>query len=396
MNKSYIGVKQTKAGNWRARMHKKYIGTFSSAKDAAIAYDNACRQRGKDVPLNFPDSHYNTPQRRLSKRRMNIESDRYNYKRRPRDNHQIEAIGNSILLNWIDTDQFDVIVLNEGTKADMIIRSHDSTGPWMMIQNKCSNVMKAKLTFKHLSSYSGMVVFCISIYLRQVAAFYGSYFQKSDTSTVTLTFQDGNKHNYSKRIIDNGTVIDSQESMTKFLQHVMKEDNKDLAWIQEDVARLPVSKNTHIQWVQRKQFLEFLSNVCNHMCKYPRVGHRHWTWCLDGRDSHRIQDKTSRVHHGRAGKHVNLSTSGRVIPYKQSDFDFLLVWSSNSNYELHGFWLIPMQVLQDRGYITYNGKQGKTVVSLYTEEKASMRARSSNWTSRYYQSIDVKVCPFCS
>jgi hypothetical protein len=45
---------RSKSGTyWRAVLKGQYIGSFPTAERAAIAYDNAAREKGINVALNF-------------------------------------------------------------------------------------------------------------------------------------------------------------------------------------------------------------------------------------------------------------------------------------------------------------------------------------------------------
>ncbi len=49
-----LRVKRSRQDRWTATCRKRYLGTFASAKDAALAFDVAAREDG-GLPLNFPN-----------------------------------------------------------------------------------------------------------------------------------------------------------------------------------------------------------------------------------------------------------------------------------------------------------------------------------------------------
>ena len=384
MSSKFVGVRRSHGGNWHSTACKTELGTFATEIEAARAHDYHVRfTKNTRAKLNFPNEHPEKPIKMIHyKRRQAILDESYTSKRHvTHDNYAVEVQGNDVICGWVDLELFELIVLNEGTKADMLVRRKGSTGPWKMIQNKCSSIATTIPKFGNMQGYNGMMVLLVSLHCHTIIAVSGMYLDTVLNCGHTITVNI-NAPKY-------GEVITSSKDMTKFFMRALSDD-EEYEWISEDVARIPVTATRQVEWRLHKKFLTYLGVTCPHTCTYPRIPCRSWDWAIDG--DKRVQEMTGGVAQGKSGVEVTFTKSCENIPYSSDDFHFLLVQCDAIE---SGFWLVPMSVLVENGIVSCEGQTGRKGCTLYNPSTLRGRKLKYAWTVRYYHSFTERRCPFC-
>lgn len=279
---------------------------------------------------------------------------------------------------WIKdmlNDKFEVLITNEGCKADMAIRPLESSeDEWAMIQLKAAG--KAK-TEKYQDTF-------------------GFSLKKNDYSDMIVVFTA--KTANSIWIIDGEILKDltginlSLNRGTKYIDYKVPPE-----YFIHDVSELwktPKIKKMPIQDIMKRQFKSVQNeDIYMHLRKSnidfiefeESRNYESTDFVVNG---FKVQEKLAYKDHGQYNLNLHKSKASKKVPYDKGDNDFY--WIHLNDWRL--FYVIPEAILIEQGYINGGSKNAKTHIGIYPK-LYNENPKDNTWMEEFvfdYHDIDAK------
>ena len=275
-----------------------------------------------------------------------------------------------------------VIILNDGTRADILIQRPD--GLFIPCQlkttNSCMKRQENTWKFQHVLGYSGMPVICYRNDKKNGWVFDGKVLDDRKIDDIMIT--PGGKN--EALAMHNGTI----EQICEFLLESQDKFDK----IDQVSASWDFQGNAMTMFKERVS-LDLYIRYYDPNATFPI--NQNGSYDLDSQEQ-RLQFKLACRMANKNGLHATLHKSaGRIDgkttykPYSSGDFDALVVmyidWTNN---KVH-IWKIPEQILLDKQCLKTEECEGKQSFYVYIPDES--QRKHTSWTCEYY--IGVKDVP---
>ncbi|CAE7309274.1 psmc3ip [Symbiodinium sp. CCMP2592] len=363
-----------------------YIGQFSTAKEAAQAYDREVRRTYPDATpdhkfrlknlLNLPSeeeaAYHETPEE-ARRRAMKIWG----------ANHRKEARSFELLKEALNaspySEKYELVRLTGSSKADALFKLHGSSQAGLPIQLKAATSRCREgraYHFSNLRGYDGMLVVLVALDGGHFWAAAGEEL-KSESMGITIGC-DSDTHRRVENIVSH--LVGCFKNTRRF-RHVSVEE-----------AECDCSPSHRVEAAVHRQLKALFRSMswsltCPHehqttVDSLLQVGIGGPVLCLQEKSSHFLE---------REGRYtVNLSKSGGSLgrrAYAQNDFD-LLVACVLLEGRLQGVFLIPISELVQTGFVA-NRPRKLTLYPPWSPPKMNSTKQKYAWQHNWF--LDLRT-----
>ena len=281
--------------------------------------------------------------------------------------------------NWIKSllnEKFEVLITNEGCKADMAIKPLESDeDEWAMIQLKSASKTKEGSgdSFAYSlkkNDYSDMIVVFTAKVANSIWIIDGEMIK--DLTGVNLSLNRGTKY------------IDYKVHPDYFLHEVTQ------LWDSSKIKKMPIKDimKRHFKSVQNEDIYMHLRKSNIDFIKFEEVRNYESTDFLV--NGFKVQEKFAYKDHQQynLNLHKNGGIKDKKVPYEKGDNDFY--WIHLGEWRL--FYVIPEKILIENGYIVEDGKKAKPHIGIYPK-LYNETPKDNEWIEEFvfdYHNIDVQ------
>lgn len=266
-------------------------------------------------------------------------------------------------LRNIISDSWDVILMNQGTRADCIIKpkSNLSENQWMMLQLKSTgkkNHFNSYHFSLHKNDYSNIVLTCMCVNDNKLW-FVDPEIVKFKSSLLVSESPDSKYAKYSCK-------IDKINEKLLELYNNNYYTKIDIETANSTAPKKFIKEQDYIKLREEKiSFLKF---------EYSEIIGLRYDFIVNGK---KVQEKSQNCKNPSKkmeGYSFSITKSGKKdgkkakVPYCKGDNDFY--WLNIPDKKT--FYLIPEELMIDFGYIRVNGKFGAHTIILYPYEKIEL------------------------
>ena len=290
---------------------------------------------------------------------------------------------------WQDVHQQKAIVLNDGTRADILLWvSEDIFLPLQLKTANCLANNPNQWQFNHTKGYGDMPVVCWRIDQEDGILYDGNQLAES----TSLSFTPGGKN-------DHGLAIESKLTMKDLVKLLMeKHDIWSSTNYNEDEARNDLLSKNHK--LEKKGIDIYKKFFPMSQFEWPQGQNTHVDLM---QDSKRLQFKTAQPNESSYGFHCDVHTcagtdeNGKQLkmPYPEGSFDYLVAVTFDTNDDDAHYWIIPAERLVDADIMSTQLKNGKESFTLAIPRDVDLGRHPAkenyvpaDWTRKYYCGTD--------
>lgn len=277
---------------------------------------------------------------------------------------------------WIKgllNDKFEVLITNEGCKADMAIRPLESSDDeWAMIQLKAAGKKKEGpgdsfgFSIKK-NDYSGMIVVFTAKTANSMWIIDGEIIK--DFTSINLSMNTGTKY------------FDYKVPPKYFIHKI-----NDL-WKSPKIKKMPIQDimKRHFKSVKSEDIYIHLRKSNIGFIKFEEARNYESTDFVV--NSFKVQEKLAYKDHGQYNLNLHKSKGkNKKVPYDKGDNDFY--WIHLSDWRL--FYVIPEKILIEKGYISDGSNKAKPHIGIYPK-LYNEKPKDNQWIEEFvfdYHNID--------
>ncbi len=264
------------------------------------------------------------------------------------DNSNMERrVALKIVEAWEEKTGHPAFVLNDGTKADILLGFGEGSFLPLQLKTTKAPVKKTYYYFAHVCGYSGMPVVCWRCDSNKAWIVDGTALDERAKSKICFSPSGGrNREMALAKDVD-------MEGLVSFLQASKNAPSSLWKTTTEDEARCDFQSESHKK--EYNGILAYCSLFPDRSFTWP-AGQNSHVDLLDG--SKRLQFKTVRKNKGSSGFLCHMTTNGGrdedgkqiTIPYPTGSFDMLVAVYFDSDSKAH-FWEIPALDLEQQGIL---------------------------------------------
>ncbi|QDZ20323.1 hypothetical protein HOP50_04g28410 [Chloropicon primus] len=284
------------------------------------------------------------------------------------------------------------LVLNDGTKADVLLRLSEEDA-WLPVQLKTTSGAKKgepnMWYFHNVTGYSGMCVVCWRCDVGDAWVYNGNALNERGKLDLSVTPLRKNCELALARGLNLAALVQWLSEQAQAQAHLCR-------WttVTEHAARHDFASEVHA--VEMRGIDAFKASFPKHRYAFPEGQNTQVDLLKDA--TTRQQFKTARAaSNGAAGFMCNLYTyagrdeAGKQMkdPYPAGAFDELVAvaWVEDKAY----FWIIPAAELEAKGYLQSESQPGKTCLKLHASQigvqpNPHARNKADTWTHKYFHS----------
>ena len=311
---------------------------------------------------------------------------------------QEREVTNDLARMWTEFTGFEAIVLNDFTRADLLLSFDAEATLWLPVQVKTANNStnrKSKWGFNKVKGYTGMPVVCWAVDIGIGWLHDGKDLEAMGVGELAITHNGMDAPRTSHEKEWNGRCVFDMKGI--------------LETIRSEKDRWPLVTEEFARWdfKCRKSFVEMLT-LETYRRKYPGkydfpdeqngradlVGKPP----AEGGNGLRVQLKSAHGNVNAMGffvqMHVNAGhdDDGKQLyePYESYDFDELVVVSIAPHTWDAYVWEIPMSKLIEKGIVGHELIKGKTECYVHATEDITGKTRpvsQSVWTRDFYKGV---------
>ncbi|QDZ21576.1 hypothetical protein HOP50_06g41030 [Chloropicon primus] len=284
------------------------------------------------------------------------------------------------------------LVLNDGTKADVLLRLSEEDA-WLPVQLKTtSGTVKGSpntWNFHNVTGYSGMCVVCWRCDVGDAWVYNGNALNERGKLDLSVTPRRKNCELALARDLNLDALVQWLSEQAQAQAHLCR-------WttVTEHAARHDFASAA--QALEMRGIDAFKASFPKHRYAFPEGQNTQVDLLKDA--TTRQQFKTaSAASNGAAGFMCSLNTyagrdeAGKRLqdPYPAGAFDELVAvaWVEGKAY----FWIIPAAELEAKGYLQSESQPGKTCLKLHASQigvqpNPHARNKADTWTDKYFHS----------